>query len=89
MVDAQDGQLRVIGFDDSYADRIFAAVITCSVNLLNGDTIVEAIDVEKLNLTTDERSYSLAALPEDPLPQVCRSAYARYDDDFMTRNYPD
>ena len=39
--------LQVIVYDNSYVDRIFAAVITCSVNLLTGDTIVEAIDVER------------------------------------------
>ena len=87
VVDSRDGQVQVIGFENSYADRIYAAVITCSVNLLNGDTIVEAVDVETLNLSTHERSYPLSALPEDPLPQVCTKAHARYDDDFMSQHY--
>ena len=89
IVDARDGVLQVIGYDDSYADRIFAAVITCSVNLLTGAAIVEAIDVERRNLTTDERSFALSELRDVSLPLVCRSAYERYDDDFMAKNYPE
>ena len=89
IVDARAGVLQVIGYDDSYADRIFAAVITCSVNLLTGAAIVEAIDVERRNLTTDERSFALSELRDASLPLVCRSAYERYDDDFMAKNYPE
>jgi hypothetical protein len=88
-VDARDGEIKVIGYDDSYADRIYAAVITCSVNLLTGDAIVQADDVDKQVLTTNERSYPLSALSTATFPQVCRSAYARYDEDFMVQNYPD
>ena len=88
VVEARNTDMQVIGYDNIYADRLFAAVITCSVNLLTGDTIVEAMDVEKLNLTTDERSYPLSALSEAPLPQVCSTAFERYDDDFMAQNYP-
>ena len=88
-VDARDGTLQVIGYDNSYADRMFAAVITCSVNLLTGDAIVEAIEVERHALTTDARSFPLNELSDAPLPQVCSTAYDRYDDDFMAKNYPE
>lgn len=87
-LDARGGEVEVIGYDDSYADRIFAAVVTCSVNFLTGDAIVEAIEVERRVLKTDESSFPLNELVDAPLPQVCSDAYGRYDDDFMTKHYP-
>lgn len=88
-VDAHGGEIQVIGYDDTYADRLFAAVFSCSVNLLTGDVIVEADAIEQRTLTTDARSYPLADLRTSALPQVCVAAYARYDDNFMAKNFPD
>lgn len=84
----QDDTLQVIGYDHSYADRLFAAVMDCSVNLLTGDAIVRSIDVDTQQLSTPERAYPVRDIIARAGPQICTDGFARYDDDFLRENYP-
>ncbi|SMX39181.1 hypothetical protein OCA8868_01874 [Octadecabacter ascidiaceicola] len=89
-VDWRDDIAQVIGYDDTYADRLFAAVFSCSVNFLTGDAIVVADDIDETReLATDTRSYPLSDLGDGHLPQVCSTAYERYNDDFMHEHFSD
>lgn len=84
----RDDGLRVVGFDYAVVDRIFAAVISCSVNLLNGKALVAAEDADVQNLSTSDRAFSLEALPLDYSPEVC-GAINKYDDKFMEKHFGD
>ena len=88
-IDWRDEELRVIGVDHTYADRLHAIVVDCSVNLLTGDAIIRAIGIDEQRLTSPERSYAVSDILERPLPEACLRGFARYDDDFMADNTAD
>ncbi len=80
--------LQVIGYDHTYADRMFAAVFSCSVNLITGKTIIEADDVERIVLKTPERTTHLKDYDFDSTPKAC-GALRKYDDAFMEEHLGD
>lgn len=79
-------QLHVIGYDHSYADRLYAAVFSCSVNFLTGKAIIQADDIETRHLTTNETTYSVKNLSNVPAPAVC-DALDDYDHDFLEKHF--
>ena len=81
-------RLQVIGYDQVYADRIYAAVFSCSVNLITGDAVVEADDVERITLTTPDRMSHLQDYVWESTPKAC-DALRKYDDAFMEEHFRD
>ncbi|MBM2575106.1 hypothetical protein JQC91_02205 [Jannaschia sp. Os4] len=88
VIDLRDGALRVIGWDWSLLDRIHAAALTCSANLLTGAVIVEAVGVDRQDLSTGERDRPVATLAEQRAPDACTEGLARYDDAYLARHFP-
>jgi len=83
----EDYQLQIIGYDTSYADRLYAAVFTCSVNFLSGRAIVKAVGVEKLELPSAIRPVPLAEFDFSHHPPAC-DALQRYDEAFLEEHFP-
>ncbi|MBT2130561.1 hypothetical protein [Aliiroseovarius lamellibrachiae] len=81
-------RLQVIGYDQYYADRIYAAVFSCSVNLITGKAVVEADDIEQVLLTTPERATHLQDYRFESTPKAC-DALRKYDDAFMEEHFGD
>ena len=82
-----DYHLQVIGYDVTYADRLYAAVFTCSVNFLNGRAILQAVEVEKLELRSTQTPVALTQFDFDKQPTACEGL-KRYDDAFLDEHYP-
>jgi hypothetical protein len=83
----KNDQLTVIGYDQTIIDRIYAAALTCSINYLTGKVVIEAIDVEKVKLKTNELPQPLQLYPFEMAPTAC-GGLAKYDDDFLTKHFP-
>ena len=84
----ENDRFQVIGYDQVYADRMYAAVFSCSVNYLTGKAVVEADDVEQVALTTPERATDLQGYVWENTPKAC-DALRKYDDAFMERHFAD
>lgn len=82
----ENGRLQVIGYDHVFADRIYAAVFSCSVNFITGDAVVEADDVELLMLSTPERTQPLRNYDWQAAPRAC-DALDKYDDAFNEEHF--
>ncbi|MGB0959986.1 MAG: hypothetical protein ACPGVK_07015 [Halocynthiibacter sp.] len=82
----QEKKIHVIGYDYHYADRFYAAVMSCSVNFLTGDAIVTADDVETITLTTAERALPLSEYAFETTPEACK-ALDQFDDAFLKKHF--
>ncbi|MGV6840425.1 MAG: hypothetical protein ACWA40_09560 [Planktomarina sp.] len=74
------GQFIVAGYSQSTADRIFATVEICDVNLLTGVANVQFEDIVQRYETTD-RSFAMMDLKPDYTPQICQKL-DQFDDIF-------
>lgn len=81
-------RFQVIGYDQLYADRMYAAVFSCSVNFLTGEVVVEADDVERIMLETPERATNLQDYVFESTPKAC-GVLRKYDDAFMEMHFGD
>ncbi|MGB1234355.1 MAG: hypothetical protein ACPG5U_01320 [Planktomarina sp.] len=87
----RDGTLKVVGYDHVYVDRMVPAVISCSVNLLNGRFVIEADDKDRQTGNGTDRAYPMQSLTYDAgfkAPQAC-DRMQKYDEDWLDQNYPD
>lgn len=82
----ENDRFQVIGYDHTHADRIYAAVFSCSVNFITGDAVIEADDIERLTRSTPERSQPLRNYAWQAAPRAC-DVLDKYDDAFKERHF--